>query len=144
VLRHQLTVLGRQTPRPRLESADRALLAAVSRVLPQSAGRCVGMGWTRHRGGPPARGRRHLEQALRIYVVHYNAHRPHRALAVAPPAPPADLRVVCDEPSRVHRRDLLGGLLHDYLHELHARLSVPYGLIMIDRAAASANALPAS
>jgi hypothetical protein len=39
VLRHQLTVLRRQTPRPKLELADRALLAAISRVLPGLAGR---------------------------------------------------------------------------------------------------------
>jgi putative transposase len=58
-------------------------------------------------------GRRHLEQILRGYVAHYNAERPHRSLDLAPP-------VVSREPrgsppsSSVLRRDLLGGLIHEY------------------------------
>ena len=60
-------------------------------------------------------GRGHLGQVLRVYVAHYNHHRPHRALGLEPPDPLANLRVVRDgQPSRVHRRDLLSGLLHEY------------------------------
>jgi putative transposase len=60
-------------------------------------------------------GRGHLEQVLRIYVKHYNEHRPHRALGLEAPDPPAGLAVVGhDQTSGAHRRDLLGGLLHEY------------------------------
>jgi transposase len=40
VLRHQLAVLRRQAPRPKLEPADRVLLAAISRVLPRTRWSC--------------------------------------------------------------------------------------------------------
>jgi putative transposase len=40
VLRHQLSILQRQVPRPRIEVADRALLVAISRVLPRSRWSC--------------------------------------------------------------------------------------------------------
>jgi putative transposase len=40
VLRHQLAVLRRQISRPRLQPADQALLATVSRVLPRSRWSC--------------------------------------------------------------------------------------------------------
>jgi putative transposase len=64
-------------------------------------------------------GRRHLQHVAATYTLHYNEHRPHRALAQRPPL--SKLRP-SDEPStaelidldRVRRRDLLGGLIHEY------------------------------
>ena len=60
-------------------------------------------------------GRGHLEQVLRVYVEHYNRHRPHRALQLEAPDRPAGLTVVGEnERGEVRRRDLLGGLVHEY------------------------------
>jgi putative transposase len=59
--------------------------------------------------------RGHLEQILRIYVRHYNRHRPHRALGLEPPNPSAGPTLVGEaRRTRVRRRDLLGGLVHEY------------------------------
>jgi hypothetical protein len=57
--------------------------------------------------------RRHLERVLRGYVTHYNAERPHRSLALAPPdgnQPEAR----GSPPAKVFRRDVLGGVIHEY------------------------------
>ncbi len=57
-------------------------------------------------------GRRHLEHVLRVYRRHYNEHRPHRALHLLPPngRDPTPLNAR----AHLHRRDLLGGLIHEY------------------------------
>jgi transposase InsO family protein len=60
-------------------------------------------------------GRGHLEQVLRVYIEHYNAHRPHRALGLQPPDPAVGPALSSkDQLAQVHRRDLLGGLVHEY------------------------------
>jgi putative transposase len=59
--------------------------------------------------------RRHLERVLRVFVDHYNSHRPHRSLNLAPPEPTPKLRVVRPTTTTVvERRDRLGGLVHEY------------------------------
>jgi hypothetical protein len=60
-------------------------------------------------------GRGHLEQVLRVYLQHYNQHRPHRALGLEAPGSPTGLTIVSEAaPGGVHRHDLLGGLVHEY------------------------------
>ena len=56
-------------------------------------------------------GRRHLEHVLRIYRQHYNEHRPHRALRLLPPN---GRDPTPSNAARLHRRDVLGGLIHEY------------------------------
>jgi len=51
-------------------------------------------------------------------VRHYNCGRPHRALELQPPDPTAAVAAARGDPraplAGVHRRDLLGGLIHEY------------------------------
>jgi putative transposase len=60
-------------------------------------------------------GCRQLVGVLRVYVEHYNRHRPHRSLGHMAPVPS-----VPEEPRSgpilggLRRRDLLGGLIHEY------------------------------
>lgn len=58
-------------------------------------------------------GRRHLVHVLRVYRRHYNEHRPHRALHLLPPNG-RDPTLPNAAAADVRRRDLLGGLIHEY------------------------------
>jgi putative transposase len=56
---------------------------------------------------------RHATAALRQYELHYNDHRPHRALGQAAPLRPRP-HPTRAEINNVRRRDRLGGLVHEY------------------------------
>ncbi len=59
--------------------------------------------------------RRHLERVLRVFIDHYNTHRPHRSLNLTSPTPTAlNLLGIPPTPASIERRDRLGGLLHEY------------------------------
>jgi putative transposase len=56
-----------------------------------------------------------MQRCLRVYIQHYNQHGPHRALSFHVPDTPTEPIVVGqDRQGTVHRRDLLGGLVHEY------------------------------
>jgi putative transposase len=62
-------------------------------------------------------GRRQLLRVLHHYVEHYNRHRPHRSLGLS--APERSERDREPEPlvaGQLRRRDVLGGLIHEYDH----------------------------
>ena len=62
--------------------------------------------------------RRQLEHVLRVYLRHYNEQRPHRALDLRAPDPPLTMPSTRGAPAAsatpIRRRDLLGGLIHEY------------------------------
>jgi putative transposase len=57
-------------------------------------------------------GRRHLDRVLSEFASHYNEGRPHRGIELRTPTGPQV--PVTDDVPRVRRRDVLGGLIHEY------------------------------
>jgi putative transposase len=51
---------------------------------------------------------------LGVYVDHYNRERPHRSLNLNAPAPEVSVLGKSGTVPDVHRRDRLGGLIHEY------------------------------
>jgi transposase InsO family protein len=57
--------------------------------------------------------REHLDEILRVFLDHYNGHRPHRALHLMPPKPASPVAAEWSG-GRIQRRDRLGGVIHEY------------------------------
>jgi putative transposase len=59
-------------------------------------------------------GRRHLDRVLRTYIGHYNQARPHRGLGLQSPIGSQWPKAGDLMAAHVRRRDVLGGLVHEY------------------------------
>ena len=60
--------------------------------------------------------RRHLQRVLGEFVGHYNTHRPHQALELAPPEARHPPPPMASAPAiTIRRHDRLGGLIHEYI-----------------------------
>jgi Integrase core domain len=74
-------------------------------------------------------GRGHLEQVLRIYVQHYNRHRPHRALLLQPPDPPAQLTILGEDTKAALYTDATCSAASSMsTDKLHERVCAPFRL----------------
>jgi hypothetical protein len=56
----------------------------------------------------------HLRRVLNEYVTYYNARRPHQGLDQDSPD---GLKLVTSK-GNIHRRDVLGGIIHDYYRQV--------------------------
>ena len=108
VLRHQLRVLRRKTGRPRFTTLDRVLLVTASRVMPRDR-------WPSFLVTPQTLLRWHRELVRRkwTYRKARTPGRPHRGPALDVPEPQEQNSTLVS-PREVGRRDVLGGLIHEY------------------------------
>ena len=56
----------------------------------------------------------HLAYVLREYETYFNSARPHQGIQQQIPDPP--LNGSLEDTGKVKRRDILGGIIHDYYH----------------------------
>jgi hypothetical protein len=70
--------------------------------------------------------RGHLEQILRVYVAHYNRHRPHRALPLKAPDPAAGPTIVGEDQQGIVHRATCSAVSCTSTNELHERLCAPF------------------
>jgi putative transposase len=131
VLRHENAILRRRNPKPHLDWADRAALAALIRLLPRAlkAHRLITpatlMRWhqrlvARHWTFPNRPGRPPIDPAVATLVEQMARDNPgwgyqnrlHRALQLRPPR--SDRPVVDRTHERIQRRPVLGGLINEY------------------------------
>jgi hypothetical protein len=107
VLRHEVAVLRCANPRPRLNWADRAILAALIRPRANThAERFALTARTEVTDRLLILGQRHLRTILAQYEARYNARRPHRSRQLHPPRP--DYPVADLSQERIKRRPVLG------------------------------------
>lgn len=90
-------------------TASRRTMSRRSRLSPPTAGSCGPM------PVPSLTCSGRFAAVAAVYIRHYNEHRPHRSLDQRPPIeePPPGSETDVDL-EHVRRRDLLGGLIHEY------------------------------
>jgi Integrase core domain len=115
VLRQEIAVLRRNSPRPRPDWADRAVIPPRSPRANAYAERWVGTVRSEVTDRMLILGQHHLRAVLDEYATHYNQHRPHRAHSHIPPSPKIRTTTATDlSDAKIRRRPVLGGLINEY------------------------------